>query len=332
MCKNNWNKSTRRVNDTLIMRQKTSKGGMARCLLITLISAVCLIAISSSPVFAYSFERYLTLDYDIGLSRTNISESRAFYAIIEGTATCKRNLPVRITEGYITSHVVAEHQESRTEVVLNSSYTMYIEPFPSRIGESTQFSALVALEFPSGSEPGTYNIEARIIKAEVDTTVGWIEVTSSLPSSEAIGTVDYTPTVPLSEAVKAMVIEAPAFFTTSNLSTTPAEVDMGEEVTISVLITNSGDLSGSHQVTLNIDGVAVATKELTLAGGTSARLTFTTTQDIPGTYSVAIDDLSGTFDVKLVLAKMTNWWLIAAIAGASTTVAVPLATRRRRRL
>ena len=106
---------------------------------------------------------------------------------------------------------------------------------------------------------------------------------------------------------------------------------MGEEVTISVLVTNTGDLTGSYQASLNIDGVAVATEEVTLAGGASERVTFTMTQDVAGTYSVTIDGQSGTFDVKLVLTKLFDWQLIAIIAGATAAVAVPLVIRRRRR-
>jgi len=324
-----------------MMRQKTSKGSIAWRLFITLILAVCLIAISSSPVFAVAFEDYLTLDYDIELSKTDVSGSEVFYATVEGAWTCKRNLPVRITEGYVIYSVVAEHQESGTVVTLNSGYTINVEPFPDSEGESTQFSAFALLDFPSESEYGTYNIETRIIKAKLNTEkYGWFPVTSSLPSSDVVGTVNYTsapvapaPVAPVNEADEVVVEEAPAFFTTSNLSITPTKVGMGEEVTISVLVTNTGDLSGSYQVSLNIDGVAVATKEVTLAGGASERVTFTTTQGIAGIYSVTIDGLSGTFDVKLVLTKLLvlNWRLIAIIAGATAAIAMPLAIRRRRR-
>lgn len=320
------------------MRQKTSKGSIAWRLLITLILPVCLIAISSSPVFAVAFEDYLTLDYDIELSKTDVSGSGVFYATVEGTATCKRNLPLRITEGYVTYRVVAEHQESGTVVTLSSGYTINVEPFPDREGESTQLSAFVLLGFPIESEPGTYNIEARIIEGKINTKrFGWFPVTSSLPSSEVVGTVNYTSAAavasPASEAVEVVEAEAeaPAAFTVSNLSITPAKVDMGEEVTISVLVTNTGDLSGSYQASLNIDGVAVATEEVTLAGGASERVTFTMTQDVAGTYSVTIDGQSGTFDVKLVLTKMLDWQLIAIIAGATAAVVVPLVIRRRRR-
>ncbi|MBA7669384.1 hypothetical protein ES703_77514 [subsurface metagenome] len=130
------------------------------------------------------------------------------------------------------------------------------------------------------------------------------------------------------------VIEAPAAFTASNLTITPSEVDIGEEVTISVLVTNTGDLSGSYEVILKVDGVAIATEEITLAGGASETVTFTTAQDIAGTYSVTVDGLSGTFGVKAVVVppKPINWQLIAIIAGVTAAIVVPLVIRRRRRL
>ncbi len=90
---------------------------------------------------------------------------------------------------------------------------------------------------------------------------------------------------------------APAFGT-SDLSITPAEVDVGEEVAISLLVANSGDCAGSYEVTLEIDDVAVATEAVTLAAGASERVTFATAKDVAGTYTVSAGGLSGTFVVK----------------------------------
>ena len=132
------------------------------------------------------------------------------------------------------------------------------------------------------------------------------------------------------------VEKAPAAFATSNLTITPAEVDTGEEVTISILVTNTGDLSGSYQVTLKIDAEVVGTKQVTLDGGASETVTFTTTRDIPGTYSVTIDGQTGTFGVLAVEVpppEVIRWWRIAIIITAVTlAVVIPLVIRRRRML
>ncbi|GAH34511.1 unnamed protein product, partial [marine sediment metagenome] len=59
-----------------------------------------------------------------------------------------------------------------------------------------------------------------------------------------------------------------------DLSISPSEVDIGEEVTISVLVTNTGSASGSYEVTLKIDGAVEASKEVTLNAGASKEVTF----------------------------------------------------------
>jgi len=89
-----------------------------------------------------------------------------------------------------------------------------------------------------------------------------------------------------------------AVFTSSNLSTSPSEVNIGETVTISVLITNAGDAAGSYEVTLKINGVVEATKEVTLGPGTSQEVTFSTARDVAGSYTVDVNGHSGSFTVK----------------------------------
>ncbi|MBC8477845.1 MAG: hypothetical protein H8D49_05820, partial [Dehalococcoidia bacterium] len=90
---------------------------------------------------------------------------------------------------------------------------------------------------------------------------------------------------------------APAKFSVGDLSITPSTVETGDQVTISILVSNTGDLQGSYDVQLKIDGQAVETQSLTLTGGDSQTVTFTTTQDTAGTYSVTIDTRSGSFTV-----------------------------------
>jgi hypothetical protein len=97
---------------------------------------------------------------------------------------------------------------------------------------------------------------------------------------------------------------APAFGS-SGLSITPAEVGIGEEVTISLLVANTGDLAGSYEVTLEIDNVVVATEVVTLAAGASEGVNFTTAKDVAGTYAVSVGGLSGTFVVKAAPAAFS---------------------------
>jgi hypothetical protein len=90
----------------------------------------------------------------------------------------------------------------------------------------------------------------------------------------------------------------PASFIVSSLTITPMEVTTGSSVTIEVLVTNSGELSGTYDVLLEIDDIVEATEKVTLEGGASQKVNFTKTKSTAKTYSVSINGQSGAFVVK----------------------------------
>ena len=91
---------------------------------------------------------------------------------------------------------------------------------------------------------------------------------------------------------------APAAFTIGNLSVFPAEILPDETVTISAVVTNTGDLAGSYEVVLKINNATEEMTEVTLDGGDSQTVTFTVTRDTVGNYTVSVNNLSGSFTVK----------------------------------
>ena len=138
--------------------------------------------------------------------------------------------------------------------------------------------------------------------------------------------------------------EAPAAaFTSGNLSISPREVDIGETVTISVLVTNTGDGSGSYKVTLKINGVVDAAKEVTLKAGASETVIFTTSRDAADSYSVDVDGLTGSFTVRAAPAPPAppappppppappNWPLIGGIIAGVVVVGLLIFLLVRRR-
>ena len=132
----------------------------------------------------------------------------------------------------------------------------------------------------------------------------------------------------------------PAAFVASDLSIAPAEIYVGEGISVSVLITNTGDLTGSYEVTLRIDNVVVETKEVTIADGDSKQVSFSIARDNPAIYSVSVDGLSGSFVVREAapsappsappstppplppqpLAKPINWPLLSGVIAAVVMV------------
>ena len=493
------------------MRRKTFQVGILWRLIIALILALCLVPISSNPVVALSVGDYFSYSYEVELSKTEIEGSEVFNATITAEATCTNDFPVPASEALITGRIIAEHQASGTEVTLNSSYTVTISPFPSQEGETTQSTVVVALQFPQGSESGTYSVVGELIEAKVKVIIiGWIDVTSYLPSSQTVGSVTYVsasagnggggggggaggggglpgvtnvydfvttegkftkdvtaksedskveltiskntigkkkggqplrtitiiemeePSAPPENseiidltydlspdgatfdppiiltftydpddipegvteenliialwdeeagewvnlvatvdpetntitakvshftAFTVIAYTRPAAFTLSDLSITPAEVNIGGSVAISVLITNTGDLTGSQAVTLKINGAVVETRTVEVSGGYSEKVSFGITADTARTYTVNVDGLSGTFVVKAAPAptppapapaptptpsvppvvppvippKPINWWLIGGIIASCTIIGVLISQVVRRR-
>jgi len=118
-----------------------------------------------------------------------------------------------------------------------------------------------------------------------------------------------------------------AIFTTSELSVTPAEVYTGEEVTISILVTNIGNLAGSYKVGLKINGVLLTFKPVTLEAGASEVASFIVAKNVAGTYEVIVDGLSDTFVVNVPPepTEPINWWLIGGIIAGSIALVVIMA-------
>jgi hypothetical protein len=89
-----------------------------------------------------------------------------------------------------------------------------------------------------------------------------------------------------------------ADFTLSGLSVNPGSVNVGGTVTISVECSNEGSMSGSYTVTLKIDGGAEDQRSVTLGPDESTTISFDAPTSERGTYSVEIEGLTGSYEVR----------------------------------
>ena len=136
---------------------------------------------------------------------------------------------------------------------------------------------------------------------------------------------------------------APAAFTVSKLIISPAEIDIGQSVTITTIVANTGGETGTYEVALKINGVVEDTKEVTVHAGFSKEVTFTTVKNVAGSYSVDVNGLSGSFTVKVAPpvtpqpvpptppAKPFNWPLVGGIIGGVVIVGLAIFFLVRRR-
>jgi len=111
-------------------------------------------------------------------------------------------------------------------------------------------------------------------------------------------------------------------YTLSELSITPAAVESGKPVTVTVKVTNAALEAGTYDAVLKVNGVTQESKSVNVAASGSATVSFTVTKTTAGTYTVAVGDLSGSFKVTAANISVTKVELSKTTVKADETVTV----------
>lgn len=94
-----------------------------------------------------------------------------------------------------------------------------------------------------------------------------------------------------------IIIPTPTGFELSSLNVSPAEVEPGGTVNITVEVQNVGEEKGTHELELIIDGVVEQSENVTLDGGETTSTSFFVEKDMEGYHSVELAGLTGIFQV-----------------------------------
>lgn len=167
--------------------------------------------------------------------------------------------------------------------------------------------------------------------AYYDPTSGW-QLLEPVPGAVAeVGKVHGVVSHFTPFAILARLAEpAPASFQVTNLVVMPAKVQLGEVVTVTVEVANTGGRSGEYFLVLKVDGKLCDTKVLTLAPGAVEQVSFILRGYAPGLHRIEIAGLVGQFEVVEEAVKVTEWWwLIAVILCVAVVPAIYLMARRR---
>jgi len=91
----------------------------------------------------------------------------------------------------------------------------------------------------------------------------------------------------------------PASFSVSNLIISPEKVKQGESVSISAIVTNSGETEGTYSAVLRIKDITECVEDVTLPPGGNERIVFNVLKDAAGFYPLSLDHLTGRFVVEM---------------------------------
>jgi len=147
-------------------------------------------------------------------------------------------------------------------------------------------------------------------------------------STTPVQTQTTTTQQPTTVAATTKTAAGPAF-SVSSLNINPAEVRPDEPVSVSVTVTNTGGTEGTFTVYFKVNGEVMESKVVTLPGGVSDIITFTTIAGTAGDYSVEIGSAKGNFSV--VQPGLLWLWLALGLGMPSLALVVAFMTYRIRK-
>jgi hypothetical protein len=171
-----------------------------------------------------------------------------------------------------------------------------VSPQEVEVGQSTTISVDV---IHTGGPEGTYLVILKIDGVQVDDQN--VAVASGATQSASFTVTKEEPgsyIIAVNGLTKTLRVLKPAEFKTETLVVSPTEVLAGWSATVTVDVTNIGEVKDDYEVTLKVDDKAVETKKVTVAAGATETVSFTLLEDKEGTYNLSVNGLSGTLTVK----------------------------------
>jgi hypothetical protein len=181
-------------------------------------------------------------------------------------------------------------------------------------------SARLILNYDPAQLPGK---TTEVYIANYDQTEGWMALAPVPGAVAEIGKAHGLLSHFSLYAVLAKVEEPiPATFKVSNLTIEPNQVQLNQEITVSLDVANTGKSSGDYSLELKVDGMVKSSTKVTVAAGASRMVQFTAVGTTPGKHQVEAAGLTGEFEVLEPAGSTVNWWLIGSIIGIIAVLAI----------
>jgi hypothetical protein len=154
---------------------------------------------------------YFELTYSpITFDKTQVVPGEEFHTTIQGEASCYKDIPVPVSQATLTSRVIAR-SSGGAEYTLNPGFTVEINPFPKKAGETYDINEPLAMKFPSGAAAGEYQVLWQLVEAKIKYSFfPATDVSNLLPKEQAMGSVNVTAPATTTPAAPAPATSPPA--------------------------------------------------------------------------------------------------------------------------
>jgi hypothetical protein len=165
---------------------------------------------------------------------------------------------------------------------------------PTQVIEGNSVVASVDVTNVGGTE-GTFQARLRVNNTLREIKYVPISAGQTKTISFAIDAAAGTHTIRLNSLAGIFSVLTPPAF--AELVVSHIQAKVGEAVTVSANISNTGTVSGNYTVDLKVNGLTEETKTVQVRADSTETVRFEVVKENPGTYSINVGGLSGSFTV-----------------------------------
>ncbi|MEJ2240830.1 MAG: CARDB domain-containing protein [Candidatus Bathyarchaeota archaeon] len=239
-------------------------------------------------------------------------------------------ITVPLLNSSVSNFIVLDENQSLLDYVLDESNLTVFTLGTEKVSIEYDTNSLTRKNFEEWSliVNTTYNLT--VLLPEGSSIVYMNEIPSSIDLEDKKITLSLFPSA--WEISYILSTSVPGEFNVSDLNILPFNAIVGEEVTISVLVTNLGVQSGSFSLPLIVNQTIQETRTVSLAGGESKKIDFKIIKQFPGTYSIEVEGLIGTLFVNSLPSTgiPTEYLIIIAFILVAIFLALIVIIKRRK--
>jgi DNA-binding beta-propeller fold protein YncE len=262
----------------------------------------------------------LSGEYTVDLKINGAVEASKKVTVAGGAQT---NLSFEVSKAAPGTYTVAVGSQSGSFTVVNppkpASFelsNLTINPTQVNVSQTVTVSLNVK---NTGDLIGEYTVDLKIngfVEASKKVTVaGGAQVKVSFEVTKAITGIMPVAVGNLTSSFTVKLPLKPAAISVKTLQISKTIVKPNEEIEATVTLENTGELSGSYVLKLNLDGVEKSSSAISVDGGKTVNKTITLSSSVEGTHKVNTDGKSIEFEVKNESSGIDGFPLEAVFIG-----------------